>query len=97
MATTTKTKPISQAEMARHTARLDRAYREELADQLRSRTDQRFTIDDMSILTGWAKTYFFRLERDGRIPRAKRVGTRRVHQWSEEQARTIMAFAKRFG
>lgn len=97
----TRAQPVSQAEMTRQTERLDQQYRIELLKELEGRVAMRFTMRDMTIITGWTQEYLFRLEKTGTIPRARRVGTRRIHQWTEAQARTILGFAKaqdeRFG
>lgn len=66
MAQNGRINPISQAEMARHLERLKEA---KVAD--------RFTISDMAFLTGWTPEYLYRLEKDRRIPVAKRVGSLR--------------------
>lgn len=99
--TTTATKPISQAEMARHTARLNRAYSEEIENRIKDRDELGFTINDLAILTGWTKTYFFRLIKDKRIPKPTRSktmhGGHRVLRWTEEQARQVLAFHEQQG
>lgn len=87
-----KTLPISQAEMTRQNAKLDRKYGVDAAEAVRERSETRYTMTDMAILTGWTQEYLFRLEKDKRIPRAQRVGTRRLHRWTEEQARLILGF-----
>lgn len=84
--------PISQAEMARQLERLKE-----------KRVEGRYTIHDMSILTGWSHTYLMRLEKDSRIPRAERVGPKRgdpkrkargIRRWGEDQARVILGFMR---
>lgn len=88
----TTTKPISQAEMARHAAKLDLAYREEFDAKIKERKELGFTINDMSILTGWTKTYFFRLIKDKRIPKPDRHGKNHTLRWPEDRARVVIAF-----
>lgn len=89
---TTAIKPISRDEMSRHTAKLDRAYREEFEAKIKERSEKGFTINDLSILTGWTKTYFFRLIKDKRIPKPERHGKNHTLRWPEEQARVVLAF-----
>ena len=80
--------------MARQTAKLDKQYDDDLAERLRKRVAGRFTIQDLSILTGWSKPYFITLEQDGLIPKSKIVGTRRSHRWTKNQAKVILEFAR---
>lgn len=101
---TTKSEPITRAEMARELERLKEV-----------KVEDRYTISDMAILTGWTPEYLYKLEKTGLIPKAGRVtkgpdgkdlplsgnpdfckrgkllGPRR---WSEDQARAIIGFRR---
>lgn len=84
--------PISKAEMCRRVARLDQHYAEVLDDRLDAMVAKRFTMSDMVALTGWTQEYLIRLDQEGRIPRARRLGKKQTYRWNEDQARLILAF-----
>jgi hypothetical protein len=84
--------PISKAEMTRRVTRLNQHYAELMDDKLEAMVAKRFTMTDMVALTGWTQEYLIRLDQDGRIPRARRLGKKRTYRWTEDQARAILAF-----
>lgn len=88
-----KIEPISQADMARHNAKLKEDYAAKLKEKFKEMVGARYTMHDMVVITGWSQEYIFRLLKDGRIPQPKRrLGTKRLCRWTEDQARVILGF-----
>jgi len=87
-----KTPPLSRAEMSRRLLKLDYQYRSEVSEKIRSRWEEgRFTMADMVKLTGRSQEYLIKIEAKGKIPKAEHVTKKRLYQWTEEQARAIIA------
>jgi predicted DNA-binding transcriptional regulator AlpA len=87
-------KPISRVDMKNRVCALDADYRAELERKLRARVNSRFSMSDLVVMTGRAQEHLINLEKDGKIPRARRIGKKRFYRWPEDKARMIIAIVQ---